>query len=456
MRQIIHIFLKDARRSWLYIAVVAAMTAMLAALTPLWRPTDFVGRGPVNFVVDTLETLLPAVWWFTIAHVIHGESLVGDRQFWITRPYSWKCLVAAKLLFCVVFLALPFLISDCIILSVEGFSPATLWTSLLLRQCQMASAFLMPALLLAALTRGLRQFIPGLLIVVFAELSNAPAPILVTAALAVLLWQYARRQTGYARAVVIVLLVSLTKWPESSPALPAHAMENPEIQVHFEPKRHFDDGPRGPVPQTLGVYLPIGLTGRDRQLLDFYVELAEVTHGRDRFVAQAGPFGENALTAKARTDWVSLWLPRDEYNRLNGEPATVHLVFGIVLYDVQESATLRQWDEWTVLRDFGAVSLHHEPVTTLWLRFPLRDPSTKLTATMLDSGSRVTGRLDWSPTYPPPTMLHITPVVCYEEPFFWGALPNDFSSAVVNVERPVKVIRRDLWIENVRLTEYGR
>jgi len=30
--------------------------------------------------------------------VVHAESLVGDRQFWITRPYEWKKLLTAKAL----------------------------------------------------------------------------------------------------------------------------------------------------------------------------------------------------------------------------------------------------------------------------------------------------------------------------------------------------------------------
>jgi hypothetical protein len=36
--------------------------------------------------------------------VIHAEALVGDRRFWLTRPYEWKKLLGAKALFLLVFL----------------------------------------------------------------------------------------------------------------------------------------------------------------------------------------------------------------------------------------------------------------------------------------------------------------------------------------------------------------
>jgi hypothetical protein len=42
----------------------------------------------------------------------HGESLVDDPQFWITRPYEWKKLLTAKALSFVAFVNLPLLIGS--------------------------------------------------------------------------------------------------------------------------------------------------------------------------------------------------------------------------------------------------------------------------------------------------------------------------------------------------------
>lgn len=87
MQQIIHIFRKDARRSWPYIALVLALTTMSAILTPKWVPSMGPDSEHMNRVVEILHFLLPLAWWFTIAHVVQGDGLVGTTQFWLTRPY---------------------------------------------------------------------------------------------------------------------------------------------------------------------------------------------------------------------------------------------------------------------------------------------------------------------------------------------------------------------------------
>ena len=55
---------------------------------------------------------LPLVAWYLIARLIHAETLPGDRQFWITRPYRWQSLLGAKVLFVLVFLNLPMTVAD--------------------------------------------------------------------------------------------------------------------------------------------------------------------------------------------------------------------------------------------------------------------------------------------------------------------------------------------------------
>jgi hypothetical protein len=69
--------------------------------------------------------------------VVQGESLVGDRQFWVTRPYEWKKLLLSKFLFLLVFLNLPLLILDVVLLAIAKFSPlhyavGLLWMQLLI------------------------------------------------------------------------------------------------------------------------------------------------------------------------------------------------------------------------------------------------------------------------------------------------------------------------------------
>ena len=46
-----------------------------------------------------LNLLLPLVWACVAALAVQEEPLVGDRNFWTTRPYRWPSLLGAKLMF---------------------------------------------------------------------------------------------------------------------------------------------------------------------------------------------------------------------------------------------------------------------------------------------------------------------------------------------------------------------
>jgi len=226
MRQAIHIFGKDARHCWPYVAAVMALTAVHA-----WREsvaTPDLGVYPRSLYGSLLSFLMVLTWWFAIGAAVHGESPVGDSQFWITRPYSWRSLLAAKFLFVAAFLLLPLFISDCAILLASGFSPVDLIPGLLERQCW-CLAFLVLPFVLAALTRMTREFVlAGLAFYVasyfalFAFAASAGrlgltysagpswsevlAPWLIAATgLFLAAWQYARRRTIRIRVLAIAL-----------------------------------------------------------------------------------------------------------------------------------------------------------------------------------------------------------------------------------------------------------
>src|SRR6185312_6245360 len=84
--------------------------------------------------------------------LIHAESLVGDRQWWLTRPYERKKLLAAKALFVAAWIYLPFVIAEAVILKEGGLSPLAHvagWFPLL----AIASAYgVFPLIAIAAMT----------------------------------------------------------------------------------------------------------------------------------------------------------------------------------------------------------------------------------------------------------------------------------------------------------------
>jgi len=89
MRLALHIFRKDTRRFWWEITVTLGLLVALAYMDA--HRIGFI-PGPME---GWLNMLLPSAWAYLVGLVIHDEALVGDRQFWITRPYpgprcSWR------------------------------------------------------------------------------------------------------------------------------------------------------------------------------------------------------------------------------------------------------------------------------------------------------------------------------------------------------------------------------
>jgi hypothetical protein len=163
MKQILHIFVKDARHQWLEILVSLAVTvALVFTCRSRWHTGAMLHGSAVSFSTFELLGDLPALlvlivplsWWLLISPVIHEEKLVGDRQFWITRPYEWKKLLAAKMLFLVVFLYAPLLLAQCVILAEAGFTPFSSFRGLLYGSLLLTCVLVLPLIALATVTKN--------------------------------------------------------------------------------------------------------------------------------------------------------------------------------------------------------------------------------------------------------------------------------------------------------------
>ncbi len=97
MSQVLHIFKKDARHLWPEILASLVLTALFVLIYPnTWLPQQYPGRRFSAKSQRLSSSSSPSVGASLITRLVHSESLVGDRQFWITRPYEWKKLLAAK------------------------------------------------------------------------------------------------------------------------------------------------------------------------------------------------------------------------------------------------------------------------------------------------------------------------------------------------------------------------
>ncbi len=231
MSQILHIFRKDTRRFWPEILAFLVALSLYAFLYPSrWNYSLAAMRSQyLNVLLPVV--LVPATCWLLIARVIHAESLVGDRQWWLTRPYEWKKLLAAKALFIAVWVYAPFVAAEAGILKEGGLSPLAHfagWFPLL----AIASAYgVLPLVAIATVTANfarmtLTLFGAAVAWVALVYVTTAPrggyestvpydhnmwivVVVAVGAAVAVLL-QYAIRRVWLGRAVAIGTVVLAT------------------------------------------------------------------------------------------------------------------------------------------------------------------------------------------------------------------------------------------------------
>ncbi|HWA85333.1 MAG TPA: hypothetical protein VG710_03860 [Opitutus sp.] len=115
MNLILHIVKKDLRRFWIPIALFALVLAAKLLLGALLRWQS----GPLDVDVFDRLTLYAnfgsiaecLVIFVLVAALVHEDSTIGTRAFWMTKPVSGLSLLAAKLVtVLLVFVVLPALV----------------------------------------------------------------------------------------------------------------------------------------------------------------------------------------------------------------------------------------------------------------------------------------------------------------------------------------------------------
>ena len=153
MRQAWHIFRKDVRGMRAEVALLVGLAVALG-----WAETRLFEPGWVELIAMLAVN-------YAIARVIHNEAIPGYNQFWVTRPYRWKSLLLAKVIFILLCIQAPMLLAQIYMIVAGGFPfgeslPGLVWSQVLMLFCAVV-----PAVCVASLTSGLVTFLFSELVV---------------------------------------------------------------------------------------------------------------------------------------------------------------------------------------------------------------------------------------------------------------------------------------------------
>ena len=233
---------KDLRHAWPQLLVALPLLFIFAThdLEPLTRHKSVL----VASLWQLLFVATPLAIWSLVATTIQSEPLIGDRQYWLTRPFTWYHLAAAKLAVIALCINLPLFLFQAIALGSNGLSLLSYFPALLWRQVFFSALVLLPAVAMAAITRTQGQFALLILLSVSALAGLAwigwtGAPVNSGTAVdgdsrhggrvacrssgAIVVLQYARRRAALARWLLAFTVVAcfgcmLVPWEAVSPA----------------------------------------------------------------------------------------------------------------------------------------------------------------------------------------------------------------------------------------------
>lgn len=276
MTKILHIFKKDIRRHWPEILISLALLALYTRselhFWQIWLQYDVISPSfPLVDVERFIPFFLVLSWAFLILRVVHGDTLVGDRQWWVSKPYIWWHLLLAKVFFIFVFVSVPLFPVQLLLLHHAGFSTFANIGRLLQMQFTLPLVIIALAFALASLTKNLAQALLGIgiVVVIFIAdtwLNSIPSQmtgdssrvmdtleslLLLGPLILVPVWQFARRRTWTSRATIaacagIAALLSLIPFGRSvEQSYPLLSLSDSPAQFSIPPIPKVPDNPHG-------------------------------------------------------------------------------------------------------------------------------------------------------------------------------------------------------------------
>lgn len=238
MSRILHIFRKDLMHFWKEVLLSWCLLGLyvwqvgekLHATHGTYGLGAIAGGAVFGAGSGLTEFLLVLSWWVLVVRLVQDEGLVGDRQFWLTRPYRWVELLAEKIIFVLLLIHVPLFIAQLVMLRLADFAPLPYLGGLLYMHASLFG-FTAAVLTIATVTATLVQTILAVFVLllygagnslVMSQIPNSSIPhlqsawdpveglLLLGAVIGVILLQYARRRTAVSRGIIIAMGVLTT------------------------------------------------------------------------------------------------------------------------------------------------------------------------------------------------------------------------------------------------------
>jgi hypothetical protein len=502
--QIGHIFRKDLRRHWREIVLSLAILVAFAWNEPSqWMPRR-LAEHPLRAIFSGWLTAMVLIsWWLLIVRVVHEEVLAGDRQFWVTRPYEWKKLLAAKALFLVVFVNLPLFIVQMVLLSKAGFTPSGYPAGLLYLQLLWVLTLILPLTTLATVTSSFGQAVLvtlGILLgmIGLAALSSVDAirwltiakwsPVWLPSAIKtsayavvvfVLVWQYARRRTQQSRLLLVAAAAAVLVVPSPPDSFPASeypqpsAGQPPIVQFAFDSVRPKMEGTL-PEKNKVSVRIPLLVSGIEPSSavnIDGTMVEIEAPGG---LLWNSGWFKSSDFLLQARS-FTDLRFSVDSafFEQVKSSSARVHISFALAAFEAKETRRIPAADGEFAVPGRAFCAIDQDGSSALQCRSPLRRPflvvSTIAGETTCPPGEDEKAvppgtvfsavNRNWEAA---PAELGISPVKVFSLDLFRWSRTRDDSHArlcsgtplAFNIPEEVNHTRVELNIDSLRLADY--
>ncbi|MGJ5816389.1 hypothetical protein [Paludibaculum fermentans] len=367
MRQAFHILKKDARFLRLEISLLCVLSMFYG-----WAATRMANSIPIQVVLGIAAA-------YVIACLVHAETIPGNQQFWVTRPYRRSSLMVAKLLGLLLFVNLPILAARLYVLGRSNFPLTDAVGALMWSQLLLFLGGMLPVAALAAVTSGLVPFLFTVLVLVAVVLgvdaSIAPPSAsavrltlsasqwvwnsivvltLVSLSVPVLLLQYRARRTWLSRWVIGCVVLGgiaayvYVPWPVAAAVqsrLSPRRYPEGAVELRMEPeaRRFFERGMMRQGGVQVDVPVAVRGLGPDVEVIPDAVSLTfQRADGR---IWSTGPYGYAAIAKQAPGQGDALLnadvdLPQEFFDGAVRQRVGLKAVYYLTLFGSGQASTI--------------------------------------------------------------------------------------------------------------------